>query len=60
MPPARMPPSEGTLCKSMSVFTALLWASSESLKKEKGLEVPIHVDAASGGFIAPFLYPNLR
>lgn len=35
-------------------------AMAESLKKEKGLEVPIHVDAASGGFIAPFLYPNLR
>ncbi len=25
-----------------------------------GLEIPIHVDAASGGFIAPFLYPDLE
>jgi len=27
--------------------------------KEKGLEVPLHVDAASGGFVAPFLNPDL-
>jgi glutamate decarboxylase len=26
--------------------------------KEKGLEVPLHVDAASGGFVWPFLYPE--
>ncbi|VVM06776.1 glutamate decarboxylase [Methylacidimicrobium tartarophylax] len=26
----------------------------------KGWEVPLHVDAASGGFIAPFLEPHLR
>ena len=25
-----------------------------------GLEVPIHIDAASGGFVAPFLQPDLR
>jgi glutamate decarboxylase len=24
-----------------------------------GLDIPIHVDAASGGFVAPFLHPNL-
>ncbi|KAI3518116.1 hypothetical protein L1887_06512 [Cichorium endivia] len=28
--------------------------------KETGWETPIHVDAASGGFVAPFLYPNLK
>lgn len=27
--------------------------------KEKGWNIPIHVDAASGGFVAPFLYPEL-
>lgn len=32
----------------------------EELRAEKGLDVPIHVDAASGGFIAPFLYPDLQ
>ena len=28
------------------------------LKNEKGLDVPLHVDAASGGFVWPFLYPR--
>ena len=28
------------------------------LKEEKGLDVPIHVDAASGGFVWPFLHPD--
>ncbi|BFG33266.1 hypothetical protein CerSpe_195400 [Prunus speciosa] len=28
--------------------------------KRKGWDTPIHVDAASGGFIAPFLYPDLE
>ncbi len=28
------------------------------LKNEKGLDVPMHVDAASGGFVWPFLYPH--
>jgi glutamate decarboxylase len=28
------------------------------LKEERGLDVPIHVDAASGGFVWPFLYPD--
>ena len=29
-----------------------------SLKNDKGLDVPLHVDAASGGFVWPFLYPH--
>jgi glutamate decarboxylase len=28
------------------------------LKEQKGPDVPIHVDAASGGFVWPFLYPD--
>jgi glutamate decarboxylase len=28
------------------------------LKEEKGIDVPLHVDAASGGFVWPFLYPH--
>jgi glutamate decarboxylase len=28
------------------------------LKRERGLDVPLHVDAASGGFVWPFLYPD--
>ena len=27
---------------------------------EKGLKTPIHVDAASGGFVAPFVVPDLE
>lgn len=29
------------------------------INEEKGWEIPLHVDAASGGFIAPFLNPEL-
>jgi len=29
-----------------------------ALKGERGLDVPLHVDAASGGFVWPFLYPD--
>jgi glutamate decarboxylase len=28
------------------------------LERDKGLRVPMHVDAASGGFVWPFLYPD--
>lgn len=27
---------------------------------ERGIDVPIHVDAASGGFVAPFISPDLE
>jgi glutamate decarboxylase len=29
-----------------------------SLHEDRGLDVPLHVDAASGGFVWPFLYPD--
>jgi glutamate decarboxylase len=32
----------------------------DRLERETGVSVPIHVDAASGGFIAPFLDPHLE
>lgn len=32
----------------------------DDLQTHTGLDIPIHVDAASGGFIAPFVYPKLR
>ncbi len=32
----------------------------DTLQKTKGLDIPIHVDAASGGFLAPFLTPDLK
>jgi glutamate decarboxylase len=28
------------------------------LKEKRGLDVPLHVDGASGGFVWPFLYPH--
>jgi glutamate decarboxylase len=35
-------------------------AALERLHTEKGIDVPLHVDAASGGFVAPFLVPELE
>jgi glutamate decarboxylase len=32
----------------------------DALESERGLYVPLHVDAASGGFVAPFLAPELE
>lgn len=32
----------------------------DRLQKEKGLNIPIHVDGASGGFLAPFCAPELE
>lgn len=31
----------------------------DKLEKKSGLDIPIHVDAASGGFIAPFIQPDI-
>ncbi len=31
----------------------------DEFQKESGLDIPIHVDAASGGFLAPFCAPDL-
>jgi len=30
------------------------------LKKTSGLDIPLHVDAASGGFVAPFIQPKVK
>jgi len=32
----------------------------DDYEKKTGIYVPIHVDAASGGFLAPFLQPDLE
>jgi glutamate decarboxylase len=39
---------------------ALNDAVSEWERKNPTLTLPIHVDAASGGFVAPFAYPDLK
>ena len=33
--------------------------SLDRLQAERGLDVPVHVDGASGGFVAPFLHQHL-
>jgi glutamate decarboxylase len=35
-------------------------AALDALQAERGVDVTIHVDAASGGFVAPFLQPKLE
>jgi glutamate decarboxylase len=35
-------------------------AALDGLQAERGLDVPLHVDAASGGFVAPFIQPELE
>ena len=35
-------------------------AALDTLQSSSGIDVPIHVDAASGGFIAPFLQPDIE
>ena len=35
-------------------------AALDDLQERTGLDVPVHVDGASGGFIAPFLDPDLE
>ncbi|MDJ0379927.1 glutamate decarboxylase [Streptomyces sp. G-G2] len=36
-----------------------LSAALDRIQAEHGWDVPIHVDAASGGFVAPFLHPDV-
>jgi glutamate decarboxylase len=35
-------------------------AALDRLEDEKGIDVPVHVDGASGGFVAPFIQPELE
>jgi glutamate decarboxylase len=32
----------------------------DRLQDEQGFDIPVHVDAASGGFVAPFIQPDLE
>ncbi|KAL4632947.1 hypothetical protein ACB092_04G086500 [Castanea dentata] len=60
---------ENTICVA-AILGSTLTGEFENVKllnelltkknKETGWDTPIHVDAASGGFIAPFIYPNLE
>ena len=35
-------------------------AALDALQRQRGCDIPVHVDAASGGFVAPFLAPDLE
>ncbi|XP_040998267.1 glutamate decarboxylase-like [Juglans microcarpa x Juglans regia] len=60
---------ENTICVA-AILGSTLTGEFENVKllhefltkknKMTGWDTPIHVDAASGGFIAPFLYPDLE
>ena len=39
---------------------AAISAALDDLQARRGPDVPLHVDAASGGFVAPFLQPELE
>ncbi len=60
---------ENTICVGAILGTTFTGQADEikkindllvKLKKTKGWDIPIHVDGASGGFIAPFMYPKLQ
>src|ERR687897_176734 len=52
-PPCWAPPSPVTAMTSSGSTTLLV-----RIRGDQGLDVPLHVDAASGGFVWPFLYPD--
>lgn len=39
---------------------AEICAALDELHKSGGPDIPVHVDAASGGFVVPFLHPHLK
>ncbi len=60
---------ENTICVGAILGTTFTGQADEiqkindllvKVKKTKGWDIPIHVDGASGGFIAPFMYPKLQ
>lgn len=51
---------QGSLAGSTAVSIHAHVLPAEEVNKANGWEVAVHVDAASGGFIAPFLYPDLE
>ena len=38
---------------------AEICAVLDTLQRDTGLDIPVHVDAASGGFVVPFLHPQI-
>jgi glutamate decarboxylase len=52
-------PTLGVTYTGLYEPVAAIAGALDELQKRTGLDIPIHVDAASGGFIAPFLHPDL-
>ncbi|MBX4264555.1 glutamate decarboxylase [Clostridium estertheticum] len=56
----------GVVATLGSTFTGIyepveeLAGALDKIQKEKGFDIPIHVDGASGGFIAPFIQKKLK
>jgi glutamate decarboxylase len=52
-------PTLGVTYHGLYEDVAALASALDQLEARTGLDVPIHVDAASGGFLAPFCVPDL-
>jgi glutamate decarboxylase len=52
-------PTLGQTFTGLYEDVAAISAALDRLQEETGLDIPIHVDAASGGFLAPFTAPDL-
>ncbi len=53
-------PTLGVTFTGLYEPVAAIAAGLDAIERERGLDVPIHVDAASGGFLAPFAEPGLQ
>ena len=53
-------PIEGVTWTGMNDDVEALDAALDKFNKKTGFDIPIHVDAASGGFILPFLNPDKK
>lgn len=51
-------PTLGVTYHGLYEDVAGIAAALDGLQQQTGLDVPIHVDAASGGFVAPFTDPD--
>ncbi len=53
-------PIAGVTWTGLNEDVEALDAALEEYNSQTGYDIPIHVDAASGGFILPFLSPNIK
>lgn len=53
-------PVEGVTWTGLNDDVEALDKALDAYNKRTGYDIPIHVDAASGGFILPFLYPDVK